>query len=62
MIKAILKTCGVAIGLIAIPLLLVIVGLAFTLVGPLAGILLIIFLPMVIAGVIIGWNERGKKG
>lgn len=61
MLKAIFKTVGVAAGLIAIPLLLVIVGIAFSIVGPIAGILLIIFLPMVIAGVIIGYNEAKKN-
>ena len=61
MLKAIFKTVGVAAGLIAIPLLLVIVGIAFSIVGPIAGVLLIIFLPMVIAGVIIGYNEAKKN-
>ena len=61
MIKAIFKTVGVAAALIAVPLLLLIVGLVFMLIGPIAGVLMIIFLPMVIAGVIIGWTERSKK-
>lgn len=62
MLKAILKTVMIAVGLVAIPVLLVIIGMAFTVVGPLAGILLIIFLPLVAIGVVIGYNERGKKG
>lgn len=61
MIKAIFKTVGVAAALIATPILLLIVGLVFMLIGPVAGVLMIIFLPMVIAGVIIGWTERSKK-
>lgn len=60
MIKAIFKTLGWAVGLIAIPLLLIIVGIAFSIVGPIAGILLIIFLPLVIIGVVIGYNEAKK--
>lgn len=62
MIKAILKTVGVAVGLVAIPILLVIIGMALTVVGPLVGVLLIIFLPLVAIGVVIGYNERSKKG
>ncbi len=62
MIKAILKTVGVAVGLVAIPILLIIIGMALTVVGPLVGVLLIIFLPLVAIGVVIGWNERNKKG
>ena len=61
MLKAIFKTVGVAASLIAVPILLLIVGLVFTLVGPIAGILAIIFLPMIIAGVIIGYNEAKKN-
>ena len=61
MLKAILKTVGIAVGLVAIPILLVIIGMALTVVGPLAGILLIIFLPLVAIGVIIGYNEAKKK-
>ncbi len=62
MIKAILKTVGVAVGLVAIPILLIIIGMALTVVGPLVGVLLIIFLPLVAIGVVIGYNERNKKG
>ena len=61
MIKAIFKTVGFAAALVCVPLLLLIVGLAFSLIGPIAGILCIIFLPMIIAGVIIGYNEAKKK-
>lgn len=60
MIKAIMKTVGVAIGLVAIPILLVIVGMVLTIIGPLAGTLLIIFLPLVVVGVIIGYNSAKK--
>lgn len=62
MLKAILKTVGIAVGLVAIPILLVIIGMALTVVGPLVGVLLIIFLPLIAVGVVIGWNERNKKG
>lgn len=62
MIKAILKTVGVAVGLVAVPILLIIIGMALTIVGPLVGVLLIIFLPLVAIGVVIGYNERNKKG
>ena len=61
MIKAILKTVGLAAALIAVPILLVVVGAIFTIVGPIAGVLAIIFLPMIIAGVIIGYNEAKKE-
>lgn len=60
MIKAILKTIGVAIGIAVIPILLIIIGVAFSIVGPLARFLMIIFLPLIIAGIIIGYRE-GKK-
>lgn len=62
MLKAIFKTVGVAAGLVIIPILLIIIGMVLTVVGPLAGVLLIIFLPLVAVGVVIGWNERNKKG
>ena len=62
MVKAIFKTLGWAVGLIAIPLLLIVVGIALSIVGPLAGLLLIIFLPLIIVGVVIGYNEAKKKG
>lgn len=60
MLKAIGKTIGIAVGLVAIPLLLVIVGMALSIVGPIAGILLIIFLPLIIIGVVIGYNSAKK--
>ena len=43
-----------------IPILLIIIGVALSIVGPLAGFLMIIFLPLIIAGIIIGYRE-GKK-
>lgn len=61
MLKAIFKTCGVAIGLVVIPIILVIVGMLLSIVGPLAGILMIIFLPLIIAGVIIGYRSAKSK-
>lgn len=61
MIKAIIKTLGWAILLIAIPLILLIAGLVFTLIGPIAGLLMIIFLPCILVGVIIGYGEGKKK-
>lgn len=60
MLKAIFKTLGVAIGLVIIPILLIIVGMMLTIIGPLAGTLMIIFLPLIIAGVIIGYNSAKK--
>ncbi len=60
MIKALFKTVGVAGALIAAPILILIVWAIFTIVGPIVGILALIFLPMIFAGVIIGYNE-GKK-
>ena len=60
MLKAIFKTVGWAVGLIAIPLILLIAGLALSIVGPIAGILAIIFLPIILAGVIIGYNQAKK--
>ena len=61
MLKAILKTCGVAIGLVVIPIALIVIGVLASVIGPLAGILMIIFLPLIVAGVIIGYNEAKKK-
>lgn len=61
MLKAIFKTIGVAVGLVAIPLLLVIVGMALSIVGPIAGVLLIIFLPLIIIGVVIGYLSAKKN-
>ena len=60
MIKAIFKTVGLAAALILTPILLIVAGIAFLFVGPLAGVLVLIFLPMVLAGVIIGYNEAKK--
>ena len=60
MFKAIGKTVGIAIGLVAIPLLLLVAGVALTVVGPLAGAILIVFLPLVIVGVIIGYKSAKK--
>ena len=60
MLKAIFKTLGVAIGLVIIPIVLIIVGMILTIIGPLAGTLMIIFLPLIIAGVIIGYNSAKK--
>ena len=63
MIKAMLKTVGVAAALIATPILLLIVWAIFTIVGPIAGALALIFLPMIFAGVIIGYHEgKNDKG
>ena len=61
MLKAIFKTLGVAVGIAIVPIILVIVGMMLTIVGPLAGILMIIFLPLIIAGIIIGYNEAKKE-
>ena len=60
MIKAMIKTVGVTAALILTPILLLIVWAIFTIVGPIAGILALAFMPMILAGVIIGYNE-GKK-
>ena len=63
MFKAIGRTVGLAIGLVAIPLLLIVAGIALTVVGPLAGAILIVFLPLVIVGVIIGYKTaKGERG
>lgn len=61
MIKAIFKTIGVAVGIAIIPILLIIIGIALSVVGPLAGFLMIIFLPLIIAGIIIGYREAKKE-
>lgn len=61
MFKAIFKTVGTAVLLVFIPLLLLVVGAALTIVGPIAGLLLIIFLPMVIAGIVIGYRQAKKE-
>lgn len=60
MIKAMLKTVGVAGALIAAPIILLIVWAIFTIVGPVVGVLALVFMPMILAGVIIGYHE-GKK-
>ena len=61
MLKTILKVCLVAIGLICIPIALAIGGTLLTVVGPLAGALMVIFLPLIIIGVIIGYLSAKKK-
>ena len=61
MIKAIVKTVGLAAALILAPIVLLIVWALFTIVGPIAGVLALIFLPMILAGVIIGYNEAKKE-
>ena len=61
MLKAMFKTVGVAVGLVVIPIALIINGVAASIIGPLAGVLLIIFLPLVLAGVIIGYNSAKKE-
>ena len=60
MFKAIFKTLGVAVGLVIVPIALIVIGMMLTIVGPLAGTLMIIFLPLIIAGVIIGYNSAKK--
>lgn len=60
MLKAIIKTLGIAVGIAIVPIILIIVGMMLTVVGPLAGILMIIFLPLIIAGIIIGYNQAKK--
>lgn len=61
MLKAICKTLGVAIGLVIIPIIFIIVGMVLTIIGPLTGTLMIIFLPLIICGVIIGYNSAKKE-
>ena len=61
MLKAIFKTVGIAVGFGVVPIILIIIGMALTVVGPLAGLLLIIFLPLIAVGVVIGWNEHKKS-
>lgn len=61
MFRAIMKTVGVALGLVVIPIALIVIGIALSIVGPIAGVLLIIFLPIVIAGVIIGYNSAKQE-
>lgn len=61
MFKAIFKTLGVAVGLVIVPIALIVIGMMLTIVGPLAGTLMIIFLPLIIAGVIIGYNSAKKE-
>ena len=60
MIKSIFKTLVVAIGLVIIPIILIIVGMTLTIVGPLAGMLMIIFLPLIVVGICIGYNQAKK--
>ena len=60
MIKAIFKTICWAIGIAIIPILLIIIGIALSIVGPIAGLLMIIFLPLIIAGIAIGYSEAKK--
>lgn len=61
MFKSILKTVLIACLLVVLPILLLILTFTLGLALPLIGICMIVFLPMVIVGVIIGYNER-KKG
>lgn len=61
MLKAILKTVGIAVGLVIIPVALIIIGITLSIIGPLAGILMIIFLPLILVGVVIGYSSRKDK-
>ena len=62
MFKAIFKTLGWAVGLVLIPIALIVIGIALSVVGPIAGLLMIIFLPLIIIGVVIGYREAKKGG
>lgn len=61
MFEGILKAVLIAVGCVVIPIALVVIGITLSIVGPLAGILMIIFLPMVLVGVIIGRSTIKKK-
>lgn len=62
MIKTILQTLAVILGIIFIPILLLIVGAVFVIAGPIIGVVALIFIVPIIVGIIIGWTKRGKEG
>lgn len=57
MFKAIGKTVFLAMALVGIPMLLIIIGIVLSVIGPIAGVLLIMFLPLVLVGVMIGYKS-----
>lgn len=57
MLKAILVVCGVVI----VPILLVFIGIALLIIGPVVGGSCIIGLPFIALGVIIGVRQVKKK-
>ena len=60
-LKAILKAVLIAAGLVVVPILLVIIGMALTIIGPVAGIVMIIGLPFISLGVLIGVKQMKNK-
>lgn len=60
MIRAIFKVIGIAISLILLPLL--VLGLSIAgLIAPIVGMLMIIFMPVILIGVLIGYRSGKKK-
>ena len=59
--KGILKAILIACGLVVVPIFLVILGMALTVIGPVAGIVLIIGLPFIALGVVIGVRQKNGK-
>ncbi len=61
MFKTILKTVLISCLLVVLPILVLIFTFTLGLALPLVGICMILFLPMVVVGIMIGYNSR-KKG
>lgn len=60
-LKGILKAILVAVLIVVIPIAFVVIGMALTVIGPLAGCILIIGLPFVSIGVWIGVRQVKKN-
>ena len=62
MIRTIGKLILVILGMILLPALVIFVGPIFGLASSMIGMIMAVFLPIIIIGVIIGWCARKKRG
>lgn len=60
-LKGIGKALLIAAGLVVLPIILVVIGALLTIVGPVAGGIMIIGLPFISLGVIIGVKQKKKN-
>ena len=60
-LKGIGKAVLIAICCVVLPILLVVVGMALTIIGPILGVILIFGLPAISLGVLIGVRQMKDK-